>query len=277
MQYTPATTPESYPQLIKRGLTLYRKAFRHVILFALLTAIAVFLPRLINLIWQYNFFAINTSHPYLNRVCQLVFTLIDLTFFTAILWRLQCRMVGIKDTLLKDFITACKKLPRIFIAGLIQSFCLYLISLVGVVILLILLPGNLQDVSELDHLALFLTITLFTVVIFYVFYLFYFYLPLILTESRSILGALKRSVILVHGNFWRTLIFQATPWLTYLILLVVLRSVFHIDLHIYFIEIKNVTLSSTSLHILIFTLFVPWVAINLLIQVHDLELRKGLI
>lgn len=274
MQYTPSVTPESNVHLLKRSLSLYFKAFPHVILLALITSLIAFTPRLIILIWQHSIF---TSALNFNKLWIFVFNLAGLIFFTAILWRLQCRMVGNKDTLRNDIITACKKLPRIFVASLIQVFCVMLVNIITLALLMLFLPGGqFQELSLLARIIVLSIIFLQIIAALYVFFLFYFYLPLILTESKGILSSLKQSAVLAWKNIWRTISFQAIPWLTYLLVIILIREIFHIDLHIYFFTDENITFLSTGLQILLFALLIPWIAINMLVQLHDLELRKAL-
>jgi hypothetical protein len=83
--------------------------------------------------------------------------------------------------------------------------------------------------------------------------------------------------MLVWNHWWRVFSTQLTPWLFYLALLIAVKYVLHIDFHIYFTQKIDNTLWVTIAHIAVFSLFIPWVAALLLVQLKDLELRKSLV
>ena len=72
-----------------------------------------------------------------------------------------------------------------------------------------------------------------------------------------------------------TLRVQITPWLAYLITLIIIKFGIKVPIHIYFVNPgEQQTFLATFIHILIFAIFVPWVGAVMLVQLRDLELRK---
>ncbi len=57
----------------------------------------------------------------------------------------------------------------------------------------------------------------------------------------------------------------------YLILLFLIRFVAHINIHVYYMQTENESLAAILFHIVLFALFIPWVAATQLVQLRDLE------
>ena len=93
MAIAPSTTPELIRQQLVRSLALYRTAFIHVILLALVLSIIAFIPRLIALTIGQNIFA---SLPLFSphKLWLVLIDIASLVFFTAILWRIRCLLRG---------------------------------------------------------------------------------------------------------------------------------------------------------------------------------------
>lgn len=275
MTYTPSAAPESYLKLIKRGLTLYRTAFVHVFLFGLIASCIAFIPRFMSVL--FNADVLLPSTPFDWRKSWLI--LVDLgtlLFITAMLWRMQCMMAGIRDSILSDFIVAFKKLPRIFVASAIQMLAISIVSGLAIFayIFILMKAASLPLSNTARSFILIISILQFLLG-FYIFYLFYFYLPLILIESKGIISAMKTSCLLVWRHLWQTFSVQVTPWLIYLFVIILIRNVLRIDLHIFFVEVGSLSAFSTCLNVVLFAVFLPWIAANILVQLHDLELRKA--
>ena len=83
-------------------------------------------------------------------------------------------------------------------------------------------------------------------------------------------------MLLVWNHWWRVFSVQATPWLCYLFLLFSLKYVLGINIHIYLLGQTSHSVLISLLHLLIFAIFIPWVAAILVVQLKDLELRKSL-
>ncbi len=76
---------------------------------------------------------------------------------------------------------------------------------------------------------------------------------------------------------WMTLRAQATPWLTYLVALIVIKLLFQVNINIYFMPVNPVAnFYPTLLHIFILALFIPWGCSMMVAQLQDLELRKAI-
>ncbi len=274
MPYVPAKQPESTSRILSRSLELYRRTFFHVFPLALILAIIAFIPRLITLMSGQDLLT-TLPNLSLHKIWLFLLDVVCLIIMLAILWCMQSLTSGTKETFKIDFQVALKKFPLIIVAAIIQSLIFMSIMLVTYGFYIILLQYHLLFQTNIYAVFLLsLPMTIAWILYLYAFYLFYFYLPLILTENAGIISSLVRSAKLVWGNWWRTFRAQVTPWISYLIVLILVKYIGHVNLHIYFIKVNTLSLSATALHIFIFALFLPWFASTLLVQLRDLELRK---
>lgn len=275
MQYTPSTQPETAKQLFIRSLQLYRFAFSHVIILALILATASFIPRLLAIaIGQDVFATLPTLSP--QRLWLVLLDLVGLVFLTAILWRMQCLITGIHETIQNDISVALRKLPYIVVTVMIQSTIFLLILLTTITFYSYLQQQNLLvNPNAFTIMMVILPWFLQIMINIYIAISFLFYLPLILTENKGIISSLMESAHLVWGKWWRTLRIQITPWVFYLITLLLLKFGAGLNIHIYFFHPTAQSLPATVFHIIVFALFVPWIAATLLVQLRDLELRKN--
>ena len=131
MAYTPSTEPESISQTLSRSWDLYRLTFLKAFLLALLISILEFLPRLIDLMVGYNVFAVTLHYNYF-RLLIMLFNLIEIVIFSAILWHMQNVTLNKHESLSADFRTGLKKLPAVLAAAIIQLLIFFAISLSGV-------------------------------------------------------------------------------------------------------------------------------------------------
>ncbi len=98
----------------------------------------------------------------------------------------------------------------------------------------------------------------------YISTLFIFFIPIIAIENKGVIVSLEQSILLVWNHFWRVLSVQLFPWICYLIFLLVIQSVFGIDIHVYFFKFSTHTIMAGVLNLIMFAIFVPWVAATLL-------------
>lgn len=274
MEIKLSTQPETNSQLLARSLALYQATFPKVFYLGLILSIVAFIPRILFVATSTDFSSLHLSNPI--RLMYILIDLVSLIFFTAILWRMQCKSHHRRETILTDIKIAFRKLPAIFVATIIQSLA---ISIVVISLVVLLYFFQLYAQPNLMTLLVFSLIAILQVcVAIYLFFEFYFYIVLIVTEDKGVLPALKRSIFLVWGNWWRTFLLQITPWVIYLVCIILIRNYLHFNLHIYFIkETVIATWPTTIIHILLFALFIPWAAANVLVQLRDLELRKKLL
>jgi len=274
MQFAPATQPESNWDVIKRGWNLYNASFSHVFILALSLSVVAFLPRLVS-------FALGTNivialPPYSPH--RLWFTLIDivcLIFFTCIMWRIRCFVLGKHERITEDFNVAFHKWPLILVASIIQTL-LYFILLITITSYFSYLAqtGILFKTNPVSICMVILPAAVQLLFNVYVFFLLLFYLPLIVTENSTIIGSLKRSAELVWRNWWRVFYVQTFPWFCYVLVIILIKVVTHFPIHLYFFQVNKATLSGLYTHLFIFGMFIPWWATSLIVQLHDLELRK---
>lgn len=271
-----ASKPEDTKALIVRSLKLYRKTFTKVAFMGFFLSLVLFLPTLISLTTGIEIFT-NLSPMSPQRLWILVIDLLTLMFFSEIIWRMHCSLHHKKDTLAQDIIISLKKLPFIFIAAVLQSAIIAIVS-ITFFMSFYLLPTN-QLVNGGSFVTGFISIIflLQSLVAIYLFLAFFFYLPLIVVENKGVVSSLKRSFNLVWGQWWRTAKIQIIPWVAYLIVLILIRYFIHINVSIFFVQASEVySWLATCIQILVFTLFTPWFAAVMLVQLRDLELRKNL-
>jgi hypothetical protein len=276
MHYAPSTQPEPYRQIIARSITLYRIAFSKVFPEALLLALIFFLS---NLLFYFGYFTlpIDIASFNLQGLLFLVIDIICLTLFTALLWRMRCVIKHAHETVSDDMRISLRKLPFIIAAALIQTTLFLFIWFTT--ILFVRFYGQAYLLAINDPVRIFLlSIPLFFqgFLNIYIFFLLIFYQPLILTENKAIFTALFSSAKLVWKNWWRTFSVLLTPVLCYVLVLILIQVASGLHIPIYFFRFYTLSLPAILVHIFVFTLFLPWFASILLIQLHDLELRKKL-
>jgi hypothetical protein len=277
MAYLPATEPEDTKELLDRSLHLYKAAFHKIFLMALVLAVLAFTPRLLVLVYraqlsQFTFMA--------QQVAEITLDILSIFFFTAMLWDMRCVMTNDQENLVRDFKKSLRKIPLIIGASIVETVILVTISFTLFTIYYISIRLTTHRlVIPTDHLKVFLlSLPILFQVLFnaLIFILLLFYLPIIVTENKGIFAALIRSAKLVWKNVWRVLKLQLTPLFIYTLWLIFFKNVFGLKIHIYYFPINNLTWGATIVHLLVFALFVPWSAATLLVQLHDLELRKKL-
>lgn len=275
MQMALSIQPESISRLVLRSIKLYVKGLPRVFFFSLLLSIIVFTPRLFALMYGIQ---INSMLQGVQIVGFIIIEIIALFIFTSMLWRIRCILYDEHESFFSDMKIAIKKLPSIIAAAFIQIAFFAIITTITLVFSSYLAQYQLLTPNVSQFRSVFLASMLLAInfwVIIYVYYLFIFYLPLILTEDKGIIPSLKQSFLLVWGRWWRTFLILSIPWFCYVVLLIIIRKIFNLDLHIYFIEpVIQSTWVPVIIHVLIFAIFAPWVASALLIQLRDLELRK---
>lgn len=275
MPIKPSMHPETYSELVARSLRLYRGVFPQAFGFALLISIVLFIPRLICVAIGQNVFLTTTK---VNQVALLYFAmyLSALWFLAALFWCINCLERGVHKNFIDDVEMAGKRICYVLGAAVILFL---LSSLVG---LLAYLVNEWFWHLKLYSYDKFLTSFLFFVVCFaqvgvsvWLATLFYFYFPLIVIEHNGILNALKQSAQLVYGKVGQTLRLQLTPWLLYFLVLILIKMVFKLNIHIYFMpQNPGATFYPTLVHIVVLALFIPWGSSMALVQLRDYELRR---
>jgi len=268
--------PETYFELLGRSLNLYWHALGRTILLSLLLSIVVFSPRLICLAVGQNVFLTMSFHDFYQLLYIFTFYFCVLWFLAAAFWRVYCVAQNKKETYISDLKQALKKILYIVGAAIIIFFVLALAAVVALNLHALL--RHYQLLNQHNIPASFLTAVILFVqalVPLYMTFIFYFYFPLIVIENDKIFTALKQSVILVWGNMWRTLSLQVTPWVVYLLVIMLLRNFLKLDLHVYFFAInKTPSFFATALNLVLLSFFIVWSISVVLVQLWDLELRK---
>jgi hypothetical protein len=268
--------PETYSQLLKRSFLLYRLSFRKIIVFAFLLSLVVFIPRFISDAVGEDIFA-NLSPFSLNQLWVFVINLAGLLFFIAIVWHMHCVIINKHEPLSEDIRLAMRKVLYTFIASLIEGAILFCVAaLVFGVQLLLWEFHHWLYASSFGVFIIGLVLLGNSFLLLYVSTLFVFFVPIIAIENKSLIASLERTVYLVWNHWFRAFSFQITPWICYIILLAFLKYMLRFNIHIYFADRAAHPLWTTLLQLVLFALFVPWVASNLLVQLKDLELRKNI-
>lgn len=263
--------PQTNRELLAQSVSLYKASFAKIYIFAILLSITVFSPRILSIIVGYNIFT-NVALFNITRLWLFVLNLIGILFFIAILWHMRCTYLSVREPLIEDFYIGLRKTFYAFLAVIVQCAIMFAFAAMIYAINMTLNIGKMLFTSDLVTLiAIGVLFTVQFVLILYVSNLFYFTIPLIAVENKSILGAIEKSVSLVWNHWWRTFTLQVTPWFCYFIFLLLFR---------YFLGNPTYTenwlylLCDTFIYLVVFGLFIPWVAAILYVQLQDLELRK---
>lgn len=271
MLITLATTPQSNTCLLKRGLKLYFASFKHVIGLALLFSVIAFIPQFVAIFQGLSLLELARVFSFYN----LFFVVVDVAavfVFIAILWRIRCVITNQHESILDDFKIASKKILLIIGVGLI-----YMLILSLFVFLLITVPalGFLNKPDEFSFNMALILLSLYFCATIYLCYVFIFSLPLILTEDKGVIVAVKKSYLLVWGNWWRVALLLITPTIVYFIMLFIIQSIFGLNLTIRYGEAYHYKdLLILIMNVILIALFVPFQGALLLLQLRDLELRK---
>ncbi len=267
------TQPCGYGELLGRSLKLYFIGFPKIILISILFAIVVFIPRMLSIMGGADIFRYASIYR-LNSFWVLLVEFVSTFLFITIIWHMYCVMMKRREPLIEDVMVGVKKVVYLFIATLIETMLIIASFLLLFSIHLYAFEHNVIPLTELSfvkHAIFWVGGMLF---VFYVATLFVFLPPLIAVENKGVVGSLEKSVYLGWNHSWRIFSTQMTPWLLYFLLLSILKYKFNIDLHLYFTETTPHSLWGAVTNIVIFAIFIPWVAALLLVQLKDLELRK---
>lgn len=270
-----ATKPESNLALLKRSFTLYRHTLWHVFGFAVLFTAIIFSPRL--LVYLYGPEVLIITHYFsVSHFLAFLINILGVFVFLAILWRMHCVLIHKHESITDDLTKAAKKIFFIICAGLVQN-----IVIVGLTLLVLfcykMLITDPEGVLNLTSMILLALVSmLYIIAILSVFVFFFFYIVIILTEDSGVIAPLMKSAFLVWNNVWRVLLLQFIPIVGYFGLLYVIKSFLFSDIHFYLVEpmVLQEPALPAIIHFLILTLFVPFFAAVLLVQLRDLELRK---
>lgn len=261
-------------RLLKKSLVLYKKSFIHVITLSFLLAFTAFIPRILSeLIGQDLFVNLPPESP--MRLWLIVIDIAAIIFFIGIIWRMHCITLNTHERLLENVRIGIKKIISALVAVVIHTGIIFSFALIiyGFTYLINENTNLLQaNTSSLALTAGIMLALLWSVI--YVSTLFVFLIPLIAVENQNVLKALEKSVLIGWNHAIRILIVQLIPWICYLLTLIALRNVFNINVHIYFLGNHPHSFISTIVNLLMFTIFIPWSAATLLLQLNDLELRR---
>lgn len=266
-------------QVINSSFKLYRAVILRVFFLSLLLSIAVFTPRLLTTLFGKDFLA-ELSYVDWNNLWFVLIDFVALTLLTAILWRINCFMLNSHESLLDDFKNALKRVTPILLAVIVQVL-LIVLTLLAVLALASMIFTPQHDMTPNFTLTTKLLIgaLLFAqaILVTYFFFAFCFYLPIILMEKKGFLAAMTKSVRLVWGNWWRTVAVLMTPCLAYLVSIILVKYLFKINIHLYYTTLPEPqSLMAILIHIVLFAIFIPWIAAAMLVQLQDLEKRANL-
>lgn len=271
------TKPSNNAVLLQLSVKLYKVAFKHFIILSALLSFLAFIPRIISLyIGQDIFHALSPLSP--HRLWFVAINLLCLILFIAIIWSLYCTSRGRHEPFIEDLSKGFKKVISILVATVIEVAILFAVSMVvyGVFAFVHAYHEFLgQNIWGLLLIAV-VVLALLTLLI-YASLLFLFFIPIIAIENKGVIVALERSILLAWNHPWRVFSLQIAPWICYLIVLLIVRFLFNIEIHIYFFPTPTFNILTTVFHLVLFALFIPWVAALMLVQLKDLELRRHLV
>lgn len=275
MKYADSSQPLNNNLLLTQSNILYRATFTKVIGISILLSVIAFFPRILDFLQGKDPYKVIPSVNSNNWI--LLIYICCLLLFITILERVEFTIERRRDRLKKDFVLSLRKFPYVFLAAIVQTAFFILLSIAFVGFYLLLAKFNLIYTKNPVAIML-ITIPIFMqlIIAIYVTFSIWFYIPLIVTENFGVLQSLIYSFQLVWTNWRRTFTLQITPWLCYIVLLILLRYGANINLHVYYSPAESTSLFALVVHILIFALFIPWFASVMLVQLHDLELRLAL-
>ncbi|MBV9575889.1 MAG: hypothetical protein JO149_04640, partial [Gammaproteobacteria bacterium] len=188
---------------------------------------------------------------------------------------MNCVLHKKQEPLIEDLTIGIKKMIYAFIAILIQSCIIFACTMLFFGIQFVLFQNKLLFINHpIDIVLTGIIFILQFALITYIATLFLFLTPLIVTENKSILGALQRSMKLVWNHWWRVFSVQITPWICYAFALLLIKSV---GINIYlFANTSSDQIATIIIDLVMLALFIPWVAALLLIQLNDLKMREKL-
>lgn len=103
-----------------------------------------------------------------------------------------------------------------------------------------------------------------------------FYIPLIIVDHLDPVAAFKRSCSLVWGNWWRTLVVSGTIFFILPFLLIMLDWVVSYQFATAYLTLKQTWLLHSILQGIIAVFYMPFCVTIMLVQLHDLKIRKSL-
>ena len=267
--------PSSYKKLMKYSFRLYKASLPMVLLPAYFLALIAYIPLFLSSIaGQSIYLGMDVFNPY--RLWSLLINIISLIFFISIFWHMHCVIRGLHEPFFEDLTKGLRKVFFVFVAIVVQSLIIFAISIMVFGMEKIYFQKHAMNLFQNIPLA-YLFSCCQIVLIFYVAVLFCFILPLITIENKGVFSAMRKSAHLVWNHWWRVFSVQLTPWLMYALVITAFQYTFKLNLHIYFFDYARESVLSLFFDIILFTLFIPWVSALLLLQAHDLELRKRLL
>lgn len=266
----PART-NGYAKLIAISYKLYKKSLAQVFLLSLLLSFVVFIPRFTVILTKYDI--LQRGWNWFTLVLFAI-QFIAIFLFIGIIWHVYCIFHGKKDRLAKDFNVGVHKVISVAVAGIIQNLAIIGVSLLVFAFQVYLASQQLLFNNNL--LNMIFTIAVFSLSMFLILYLvtlFAFLIPLIAIENKNVFAALNKSISLGWNHWWRIFSVQLTPWIIYAFVLAIIRYAFHIDFHIYFVSPASDSIGISIAHMLIFAIFIPFIATTMVVQLNDLEQR----
>lgn len=265
----------NYWKLLGLSRQLYRTSLARVLPLSLLLSLIFFTPRLIT-----DYLDINLLIPFeitkTSSLWLIIINLFELIVFISLLWRVHCLMINKHETFADDFKIGIKKFLPVFLANIVITL-LVVFNMCIFTGLTLVSNMMIPIMSSFAFLTPFILVITQIFVTLYLFTLLIFLAPLIAIEHQGVFSALIRSLFLAWNHFWRVICLQITPWLCYLVVLAALKQLFNIPLHMYFFAETPHTLFATLINIGLFTLFIPWSTILILLQMNDLEILNKMV
>lgn len=271
-----APNPRGYQALMAASFRLYRASFKRVILMSLVLAFIVLIPRFLSdIIGEDLIVTLPLLDP--HRLWLMLVDFGAFLFFIAILWHMHCELVNKNEPFTDDLQMGVKK----FFFAVIATAIACMLGLAATLIIYSFQlyhnqPLSLAGVGVIGQLGIGLLLFIQGLLTLYISLLFLFITPLIATEDSHILQAIAKSVLLSYRHPFRILFLQLTPWAFFTLILSIF-STFGFNIHLFFMETTAHTIGGTLVNLILLALFLPWIGALLLLQLHDLELRRKMI
>lgn len=219
---------------------LYRKTFVQICFLAALIGVLINILLILNLLYPLKFQGIAVRSAIIYVVVHIVIQLLNVYLLAVILHRMHVISDWKKLTLWDSLCYVNEQYSKIIIA----DFFAYFLVLLGVFFLFA--PAV------------------------YLFVAFFMIQPLILFDNKGSFAALKDSIMLVKGNWWRSFVILFLPTFA------VSNFLYWLIFAVYRFPTQKIWYVLIGCNMLIVTFLFPFIVACILVQFKDLKLRKQL-
>jgi hypothetical protein len=253
--YKLASQPQSIKQILSDSFRLYKVAFIRLVFWALVAGIISVLSQLITSTNNIENAVQQSSYTNYHLLLQpLLIIVLSLVPFSAMIFDIHQTMQGSKPTIKTAFLTAVRKWLPLIGAMVVNFIIMFIVAVVAYFLMMI---SKFVALLFAAAVAIYLLVSLFA------------WQPLIVSENQRVFQAFKNSFKIVKSNWWRTFAILLIPGLVVCFINFILGFTFDVlDPN------KAHAIWQLVITAIVSMLFMPWLYGILLLQIHNLELRK---